>query len=97
MNDRLDSLIQELKAEAPDRDLRQLEPAVWGRLAKSGAGAAIRTSLLPLRTAAVLMALVIGAAVGGASATAAVSQASETSVFGLNARLAPSTLLGSAK
>jgi hypothetical protein len=40
------------------------------------------------------MALVVGAAGGGASATAAGSEPAETAVFALHAQLAPSTLLG---
>lgn len=39
------------------------------------------------------MALVVGAAVGSASAVAAAAAPKETSVFALDSRLAPSTLL----
>jgi hypothetical protein len=95
MSHRLDELIRALRAEGSDRDLGQLEPAVWRRLeAVRGGRGPVRSVVLPLRTAAVLMSLVVGVAIGGASAATAASQRTETSVFALDTRLAPSTLLG---
>jgi hypothetical protein len=93
MSEPLDKLIQRLKAEGLDRDLSQVEPAVWRRIERARDARASDMSFVPLRTAAVFMALVVGAVVGGASATAVASEPAETSVFALNAHLAPSTLL----
>jgi hypothetical protein len=93
MSEPLDKLIQGLKAEGPDRDLSQLEPAVWRRIEGARAAPARGMGFVPLRTAAVFMALVAGAVVGGASATVIASEPAETSAFALNAHLAPSTLL----
>lgn len=94
MSEPLDRLIQGLGAEGPDRDLSQLEPAVWRRIEASRPTPRAIGVFFPVRTAAVGLALMLGAVVGGASATAVASEPPETSVFGMNAHLAPSTLLG---
>ncbi|WP_312164283.1 hypothetical protein [Phenylobacterium sp.] len=93
MNHPLDELVEGLRSQGPDRDLSQLEPAVWRRIGGARIERASTFGFAPVRMASVVMALVVGAAVGGASAIAAASAPQETSVFALNSRLAPSTLL----
>lgn len=94
MSHPLDDLIQGLKAEGPDRDLSQLEPSVWRSIAEASPRRGALGAFIPLRTAAVAMSLIVGVAVGGASAAVAAARPMETSVFAVNAHLAPSTLLG---
>lgn len=94
MSQPLDDLIGALKAHAPDRDLSQLEPAVWRQIATARPQRGSLGAFIPLRTAAVAMSLIVGAAVGGASAATAAARPAETSVFAVNTHLAPSTLLG---
>ena len=93
MHHPLDDLVEGLRSQGVDRDLSQLEPAVWRRIGGARIERAAGGGCAPVRTAAVVMALVVGAAVGGASAVASTSEPNETSVFALHAHLAPSTLL----
>ena len=93
MNHSLDELVKGLRSQGPDRDLSQLEPAVWRRIGGARIERASALGFAPVRMASVVMALVVGAAVGSASAVAAVAAPRETSVFALDSRLAPSTLL----
>jgi hypothetical protein len=93
MNHPLDDLVQGLRAQSLDRDLSQLEPAVWRRIGGARMERATDLGFAPLRMATLVMALVVGAAVGGASAVVAAATPQETSVFALNTHLAPSTLL----
>lgn len=94
MNQTLDDVIAGLRARAPDRDLSQLEPAVWRAIADARGARGGLSGFVPLRTAAVAMSLIVGVAVGGASAAVAAAKPVETSVFAVNIHLAPSTLLG---
>ncbi len=94
MSHPLDDLISGLRAQGPDRDLSQVEPAVWRAIAERRPQRGSFGAFIPLRTAAIAMSLVVGVAVGGASAVAAATRPTETSVFAVNSRLAPSTLLG---
>ena len=93
MNHSLDELVEGLKSQGPDRGLSQLEPAVWRRIGGARIERAAAFGFAPVRMATLVMALVVGAAVGSASAVAAVAAPKETSVFALDSRLAPSTLL----
>lgn len=93
MHHPLDDLVEGLRSQGPDRDLSQLEPAVWRRIGGARIERASGFGFAPVRMATVVMALVVGAAIGGASAVAAVSAPHETSVFAVDSRLAPSTLL----
>ena len=94
MSQPLDDLIAGLRAQAPDRDLSQFEPTVWRAIANSRPQRGAFGAFIPLRTAAVAMSLIVGVAVGGASAAVAAARPVETSVFAVNVQLAPSTLLG---
>ncbi len=93
MSQTLDDLIAGLRAQGPDRDLSQVEPAVWRAIADDPRRGALGV-FIPLRTAAVAMSLIVGVAVGGASAAVAAAKPVETSAFAVNIHLAPSTLLG---
>jgi len=94
MSQTLDDLIAGLRAQAPDRDLSQVEPTVWRAIADGRGQRGALGGFIPLRTAAVAMSLIVGVAVGGASAAVAAAKPVETSVFAVNLHLAPSTLLG---
>ena len=89
----LDDALQDLRAAPVDHDLSQLEPAVWRRIGGARIEREPAFGFAPVRMASVVMALVVGAAVGSASAVAAAAAPKETSVFALDSRLAPSTLL----
>lgn len=93
MNQSLDDLVQDLRRQEMDRDLSQLEPAVWRRIGGARIERAAASGFAPVRMATVVMALVVGAAVGSASAVAAVAAPKEASAFALDSRLAPSNLL----
>lgn len=93
MHHPLDDLVEGLRSQGVDRDLSQLEPAVWRRIGGARIERSSGVGFAPVRMAAVVMALVVGAAVGGVSAVSAASEPSEMSVFALHAHLAPSTLL----
>jgi hypothetical protein len=92
VDNRLDKALASLKAEPPDRRLDQLEPAVWARI-EAGQGRDSAQSFLPVRAAAVAVALMFGVALGGLGAGEARAERQEVAVFSLDSRLAPSTLL----
>lgn len=90
----LDNALKDLRDRPAGRDLSQMEPHVWARIE---AVRGVRPGLArfaPGRVAAIAASLLIGAVVGGASATAMAAKPDDTSVFAVNTRLAPSTLLG---
>ncbi len=89
----LDDALADLRAQPLDRDLSQLEPRVWSRVDGRRENRSTAGGFVPARVAAVVASLLVGAVVGGASATAMVAKPSDTSVFAVNTRLAPSTLL----
>lgn len=93
MNDRLDEELRTLRAEPPAPAYDRIEQHVWRgiegvRRARQGA-----PLLYAVRTAAVVGALGLGVAGGGAAAIAVASEAQETSAFSIKPELAPSTLL----
>ncbi len=89
----LDDELSSLKAEAPDRTLSQLEPAVWRRIETLREDRGVLSVFLPIRAVAVVAALGVGVAGGGFAAAAAAHQPHEISVFSIDTRLAPSTIL----
>lgn len=93
MGSALDNALNDLRDQPADRDLSQLEPRVWARIDGAREGRFSAGGFVPARIAAVVGSLLIGAVVGGASATAMVAKPSDTAVFAVNTRLAPSTLL----
>jgi hypothetical protein len=93
MSRRLDDELSSLKAEGSPTSLSQLESAVWRRIDAEREDRAAWSIFLPVRAAAVVAALGIGVAGGGFAAAAVASEPHEISVFSIDARLAPSTLL----
>jgi len=93
VDNRLDTALANLKAEPLDRRLDQLEPAVWARIEAARQVRDGASLFLPVRAAAVVAALAFGVALGGFGASEARAERQEVSVFSLESRLAPSTLL----
>lgn len=89
MNDRLDSLLAQLRDQDLDRELGAVEHDVRRRIAQERSAGA---GLAPARIAAVGIALVLGTGVGGLTAASAVA-APRPSIFATADALAPSTLL----
>jgi hypothetical protein len=89
MNDRLDSLLTQLRDQNLDRELGAVEYDVRRLIAHERSA---RAGLAPARMAAVGIALVLGTGVGGLAAASAVA-APRSSVFATADALAPSTLL----
>ena len=89
MNDRLDNLLTQLRAQEMDRELGEVEYDVQRRLARERSANA---GLGYARVAAVGVALVLGTGVGGLTAATAVA-APRTSIFAATNALAPSSLL----
>ena len=89
MNDRLDSLLAQLRDQELDRELGAVEYDV-GRVIAHARSA--RAELVPARVAAVGIALVLGTGVGGLTAASAIA-APKPSIFASAEALAPSTLL----
>jgi len=93
MSRRLDNALEALKAAGSERSLDHLEPVVWRRIEAAGETRSMDWIVLPVRAAAVLVALGVGVAGGGFAASAAADEGREISVFSIDSRLAPSTLL----
>lgn len=93
MSRRLDNALEALKAAGPERSLDHLEPAVWRRIEAASELSSMDWIVLPVRAAAVVVALGVGVAGGGFAAAAAANERPEISVFSIDSRLAPSTLL----
>lgn len=89
MNDRLDSLLTQLRDQSLDRELGAVEHDVRRLIAHDRSA---RAGLAPVRLAAVGIALVLGTGVGGLTAASAVA-APRPSIFATADALAPSTLL----
>lgn len=89
----LDSELKALKAAEPEWSLSHLEPAVWRRIEAARDARSAEWIVLPVRAATVIVALGVGVAGGGFAASAAASDPQEISVFSIDSRLAPSTLL----
>lgn len=91
MNDRLDSLLTQLRDQDLDRELGAIEYDVRRRIAHERSA---RAGLAPVRVGAVslALALVLGTGVGGLTAASAVA-APKPSIFASADALAPSTLL----
>lgn len=89
MNNRLDSLLTQLRDQDLDCELGAVEFDVHRRIALDRSAKAV---LAPARMAAVGIALVLGTGVGGLTAASAVA-APKPSIFATADALAPSTLL----
>jgi hypothetical protein len=89
----IDKALEDLKSAPLDLRIDQLEPRVWARIADARDARGASAFLMPVRAGAVAAAVVFGVAVGGLGASAARAERAEVSVFSVDARLAPSTLL----
>ena len=72
---------------------QSLEARVWQGIERVRQARAAAPTLLAVRAAAVVGALGLGVASGGATAVAVAAQSQEVSAFSTKAELAPSTLL----
>jgi len=95
LTSRLEEALRDLREAPVDRDLSQLEPQVWLQVGQARRSGEADLRALPLRTAAVLVALGVGAVFGGAQASEGRSARAEISAFEVTTELAPSTLLDS--
>lgn len=93
MNDKLDEALRALRSEPRPASYQQLEPRVWRGIDQVRQMRAAAPALYAARAAAVVGALGLGVASGGATAAAVAGQSQEVSAFSLKAQLAPSTLL----
>lgn len=93
MNARLDDDLQALKAEPTPAAYDLIEPRVWRGIAAVRQARQAAPTLYAVRAAAVVGALGLGVASGGAAAVAVASEGQEISAFSVQAELAPSTLL----
>ena len=93
MNDRLEHDLEALRAEPAVAAYDQIDHHVWRGIAEVRRGRQAAPMLYAVRAAAVIGALGLGVAGGGAAAIAVGSESQETSAFSINSELAPSTLL----
>ncbi len=93
MTNNLDREISALRSEPPGSQYDQIDDAVWRGIAEARRAREAAPILNAVRAAAVVGALGIGVAAGGATAVAVAREAQEISAFSVNSELAPSTLL----
>ncbi len=72
---------------------QRLEAGIWQGIERVRQARAAAPTLYAARAAAIVGALGLGVASGGATATAVAAQTQEVSAFSIKAELAPSTLL----
>lgn len=97
MDDGLDNDLRALKVEPTPRAYDLIEARVWSRIADVRQSRQAAPALYAMRAAAVVGALGLGAASGGAAAMAAAGERQEIAAFSIQANLAPSTLLDAHK
>lgn len=88
-----DKELRALRAEPPAPGYDQIDEGVWRGIAETRRARQAAPVLYAVRAAAVVGALGLGVAGGGAAAIAVASEAPEVSAFSINTELAPSTLL----
>ncbi len=93
MNDGLDDDLRALRAEPTPKAYDLIEARVWNGIAAVRQSRQAAPALYAMRAAAVVGALGLGAASGGAAALAAAGEHQEISAFSIQAHFAPSTLL----
>ena len=93
MDDRLDDELRALRSEPLPASYQRLEARVWKGIERVRQARAAAPTLYAARAAAVIGALALGVASGGATAAAVAAQSQEVSAFSVKAELAPSTLL----
>jgi hypothetical protein len=85
--------VRALRSEPPGPGYEAIDQAVWRGIADVRLARKAAPVFYALRAAAVMGALGLGVAGGGATAMALASEAKEISAFSINSKLAPSTLL----
>jgi hypothetical protein len=93
MADHFDDEIKALRSEPPARGYDRIDQGVWRGIAEARRARQAAPMLYAVRAAAVVGALGLGVAGGGAAAVAVASDAPEVSAFSIHTQLAPSTLL----
>lgn len=93
MINNLDREISALRSEPPASSYDLIDDAVWLGISEARRARETAPVLNAVRAAAVVGALGLGVAGGGATAVAVASEAQEVSAFSVNSELAPSTLL----
>lgn len=89
----LDHHLEALRGEPPAAGLDDLEGRVWRRVEDVRLARRAAPAIYAARSAAMLVALAVGAVTGGATAVAVARETQEISVFSVDTELAPSTLL----
>lgn len=93
MTNTLDEEIRALRSEPPGAGYAQIDQGVWRAITEARRARQAAPVLYAVRAAAVVGALGLGVAGGGATAVAVARGAQETSAFSIHSELAPSTLL----
>lgn len=93
MTNNLDGEIEALRSEPPSPRYDDIDPGVWRGIAEARRVRQAAPMLYAVRAAAVVGALGLGVAGGGATAVAIANEAPEVSAFSIHTELAPSTLL----
>lgn len=89
----LDLDLEALRREPLAAGLDDVERRVWRRIEDERQARRAAPAVYAVRTAAVVAALAVGAATGGATAVDLARETQEISVFSVDTELAPSTLL----
>ena len=93
MTNSFDEEIRALRSEPPAPGYAQIDQGVWRGIAEAKRARQAAPVLYAARAAAVVGALGLGDAGGGATAVTVAREAQETSAFSIHSELAPSTLL----
>ncbi len=93
MNQRLDHLVEQLAAAAPDRTLEGFEAGVSRSIVARRARSRASAALAPVGVASVGLALAIGLAAGGVTAATSATAEPKAQTFLIASNLAPSSLL----
>lgn len=93
MSNSLDEEIRAFRSDPPAAGYDQIDHAVWRGIAEVRRARQTAPLVYAIRAAAVVGALGLGVAGGGAAAVAVASERPEVSAFSIHTQLAPSTLL----
>lgn len=93
MTNNLDEGMEALRSEPQSPQYDDIDGRVWRGIAEARRARQAAPMLYAVRAAAVVGALGLGVAGGGATAVAIAKEAPEVSAFSIHTELAPSTLL----
>jgi hypothetical protein len=93
MSKNFDEGIEALRSEPASPRYAEIDQGVWRGIAEARRARQAAPMLYAVRAAAVVGALGLGVAGGGATAVAVANEAPEVSAFSIHTELAPSTLL----